>query len=72
MQKGSFCKTVSVAGGILSPQFPAAVTALISATLSLRTSQLSNQRERRMVWRLIVSIYEMNRRVTNKNKRDNL
>jgi hypothetical protein len=39
MQKGSFCKTVSVAGGILSPQFPAAVTAHNAAIQSFRSSR---------------------------------
>jgi len=72
MQGWAFCKTVSVAVGALSLQFPSAIAALIPATLSLRTSEPFSQRDSRMVWRFIVSTYGMNRRVTSKNKKDNL
>jgi len=72
MQRWAFCKTVSVAGGTLSPQFHSAIAARIPAALSLRTSQPFSRRDSRMVWRFIVSTYGMNRRATNKNKMDNL
>ena len=39
MHSWSFCKTATVAGGTLSPQFPDAVSVRDTAILTLRESQ---------------------------------